>query len=120
MATGLQNIENNSTADLGFENCENAGNNRSIPKDTIVGVGNAWIPFRNEGDDPRQRRMILTGADGTYTFYIWQHDKHIRYAEGRDPLKPKEGSEIVPGDSSVANSKHLEVTEDNKLFMSRV
>lgn len=117
--TGIQYIQNDSDSQVTFTNHEDSGNNRLVPATRRVGVGNAWVPWREDDQvDMVVKRMVVKAEDGTFEYTIWQHGEHIRCVDGEDP-KTAAGGELVPGDSYRGSSKNLVITRDGTLLLEQ-
>jgi hypothetical protein len=77
--TGLQNVTNKTATTGTFKNSEHGGNNRELPAFPVVNVGNAWIPWADNGDQLKTHHFeIQTGKGRKFVFQsgnsIWSAD----------------------------------------------
>ncbi|MEV0308548.1 hypothetical protein [Nonomuraea fuscirosea] len=74
--TGVQNVFNVLDADVLFVNLENSGNNRFIPAESSINVGNCWVPWATS--EPQllgHALLIVNAANEDVLWYIWQ--RHV-------------------------------------------
>jgi hypothetical protein len=108
--TSIQNIANNRNASILFINTESSGNNREIPPNNVMSVGNCWIPWcTRESDFPSHHIEIIDTNTDTVLWYIWQQKAFdgdfIRISptgfESPDP------AHVIGGNSQVGRSYNL-------------
>lgn len=80
--TGLRNVTNETASTGTFRNSEHGGNNRDLPAYPVVNVGDAWIPWADNGDQLRTHHFEIKTGKGTK--FIFQSGGNIWSADSAD------------------------------------
>ncbi|MCA2653941.1 hypothetical protein [Microcystis sp. M061S2] len=113
--TGLQNVTNETATTGTFKNSEHGGNNRDLPAFPVVNVGNAWIPWADNGDQLKTHHFEIETGKGTK--FVFQSGNSIWSADSADQ---KGFDSRISLFSKVGVSVNLTIDSDGTLTIAEV